>query len=71
MTAKKQPSFQELQAELDAILVRLSDDSTDIDKALTDYHRGTAVLAQLEAQLDTAKNNVTKVVAPKAAKKNL
>ena len=47
----KQPSYQELNDELEAILSRLQDGELTIDEALPAYERGMTVVKQLETLL--------------------
>ncbi len=44
-------SYQELKSELDAVLVELQHEDTDIDKAVELHKQGTKLLEQLDAYL--------------------
>lgn len=58
MATKKTKSYRELQAELDAVLGELQSSELDIDMALDLYRKGNTVLAELEAYLTNAKNEI-------------
>lgn len=57
----KDKTYAELSQELDTILTELQSDDFDIDKAITLYERGIEIAEQLEKQLKTAQNKVTKL----------
>jgi exodeoxyribonuclease VII small subunit len=56
MATKK--SYRELQAELDKVLDEMQSSELDIDKALELYKAGQKVIKDLEAYLQTAKNEI-------------
>lgn len=56
MTNKK--SYRELQDELDEILLQLQSGELDIDKALKLNKAGEKLIAELEAYLAVAKNEI-------------
>ena len=56
MTTKK--TYQQLQAELDAILEQFQSVELDIDKALTLHKEGEKLVAELEEYLKNAKNQI-------------
>lgn len=58
MATKKQPTYKELQAELDNVLAELQSAELDIDKALTLYRRGQQLIVELENYLTHAKNEI-------------
>lgn len=58
MATKKQKSYKELQSELDAVLGELQSAELDIDKALTLFKQGQALIAELEDYLTHAKNEI-------------
>jgi exodeoxyribonuclease VII small subunit len=58
MATKKSKTYHELQAELDAVLQELQSSELDIDKVLTLYRQGEAVLAELDNYLTHAKNEI-------------
>ena len=58
MPSKKQPSYKDLQAELDRVLGELQSSELDIDQALTLYKRGQTLLTELETYLKNAKNEI-------------
>jgi exodeoxyribonuclease VII small subunit len=61
--AKKQsadePGYQQLQAELDAILVRLQAPDVGVDEAVMLYKQGLELAGALEKYLHEAENKVT------------
>ena len=56
MAAKK--SYGELQAELEEVLLQLQSGELDIDQALKLHKQGEALVAELEAYLADAKNEI-------------
>ncbi len=48
---KKQQSYQDLKQALDAILLKLQDENTDIDEAVTLHAEGQKILKELDAYL--------------------
>ena len=65
MTKSKQdsPSYEELRAELDAIMAELVREDLDVDTALKHYQRGLELVNQLEQYLKTAENKVVEFKA--------
>ena len=63
MVTKKPTNYRSLSAELDAILTDLQSGELDIDKAVTQYQRGMAIVEELQKYLKDAQNTVTKVKA--------
>jgi len=59
--SKTKPTYQELKAELDAIMVELQRDDLDVDEALESYKRGLELVKQLQNYLKTAENNLTEL----------
>jgi exodeoxyribonuclease VII small subunit len=67
MTKVQKPvEYQVLSSELDAILLNLQNDSSDIDAALQDYDRGLKIIEQLQHYLKAAKHTVTELQARQA-----
>lgn len=56
MTSKR--TYSELQDELDEILLQLQSGELDIDKALKLHTEGEKLVAELEAYLANAKNEI-------------
>lgn len=54
-------SYQSLSAELDAVLAKLQDPEVKVDDAVKLYEQGARLVAQLEKQLQTAENKLTKL----------
>ncbi len=54
--------FKDIQAALDTVIVQLQSDDLDIDKALELYKQGQKLIKQLENYLQTAKNEITKLI---------
>ena len=63
MTKSKAANYQELQAELDAIMLELQREDLDVDQALKHYQRGLELVQELEAYLKTAENKVKELKA--------
>jgi exodeoxyribonuclease VII small subunit len=63
MATKKQLSYQEQSAELEAILLELQSGDLDIEAAVKQYERGLELIAALEEYLKTAENRVRKLKA--------
>jgi exodeoxyribonuclease VII small subunit len=57
------PSYADLQAELDQILVELQRDDLDVDDALRYYQQGVVLVGQLEQYLKTAQNKIAELQA--------
>lgn len=62
-TSRKQPGYEELRQELDAILDDLQTGALDIDQAVEKYGRGLELVKQLETYLDKAENTVRELKA--------
>lgn len=56
---KTKKTFVQLQAELDGLLLQLQSGDLDIDKALILHKEGEKLVAELEAYLANAKNEIT------------
>lgn len=54
-------TYQELQAELDKIMLKLQADELDVDKAAELYEQGLSVVKQLKVKLAAAENKVTRL----------
>lgn len=59
----KKDNYQELNAELETILEALQHDDIDVDEAMKQYERGLTIVAQLEAYLKSAENNIQELQA--------
>lgn len=66
--AKAEPTYQDLQARLDEILVKLQTDELDADAAVALYEQGLDLVKQLEDKLASAENKVAKLKADSAKK---
>ena len=62
--AKKSISYHELHDELESILLKLQQDTIDIDEALKLFERGQKVVTELQTYLQTAENKITELQAP-------
>lgn len=51
MAHKKEKSYKELKQELDAILVRMQQEDTDIDEAMKLHEQGQAIHKQMDTYL--------------------
>lgn len=60
---KPKPNYEQLRAELDAVLAELQRDELDVDKALEYYQRGLELVRQLEKYLNSAENKVRQLKA--------
>ncbi len=60
---KSDKTYQELQAELDEILLKLQASELDAEEAVKLYESGLAITKQLEAKLASAENKITKLKA--------
>ncbi|MDL2342246.1 MAG: exodeoxyribonuclease VII small subunit [Patescibacteria group bacterium] len=54
----KAVNYQQLKAELDAVLETLQQPDTDVDAAVAGYERGLTLIHQLESYLQTAENHI-------------
>ncbi len=61
--AKPEKSYRELKEELDTVLETLQRDDIDVDDALKAYEQGMSLVKELESQLKSAENKVTKLKA--------
>lgn len=57
------PGYEQLKAELDAILSQLQREDLDVDTALQAYKRGLELVQQLEKHLKNAENQVVELKA--------
>jgi exodeoxyribonuclease VII small subunit len=60
---KAQPTYQDLQSELDSVMLALQKEDLDVDKALEYYQRGLELVKALETYLKTAENSVKELKA--------
>ena len=56
--SKKEPTYEEKVAELEAILRRLDDAETPIDTLAQDVKKGAALIVQLDNKLRDVENQV-------------
>ena len=63
MTQIKKIDYAALQRELDTIVDAMQRVDGDIDASLKNYARGLAIIAELEAYLQTAENSVHELKA--------
>lgn len=61
--AKTQPSYQDMNDELETIIADLQREDTDVDQAVKQYKRGLELIQQLEKHLKTAENTVQELKA--------
>lgn len=54
-------TYNQLQKELDQLMTKLQDDELDIDEAVNTYQAATAIIADMQKYLKTAKNKLSKV----------
>lgn len=59
--ANNKDSYEELTKELEAIVVKLQDEATSIDEALSLYEKGKAITTKLEQYLQSAKNKLVSI----------
>jgi len=59
----KEPDYQALQAELEAITAKLQGGDLGIDEALPAYERGMQLIKELETYLREAQNKITELRA--------
>lgn len=52
------PNYQELKAELEAVMIKLQAEDLDVDEALILYQRGLELVKQLDDYLKTAENTI-------------
>jgi exodeoxyribonuclease VII small subunit len=55
MTTKKAQSYQSLRQQLDKVVAELQQPDVDVDKAIELHKQATALLVELELQLDKTK----------------
>lgn len=60
MTAK-QPDYQTLSQELDAVVVALQQPDIAVDQAVMLYEKGMKLAAQLEKHIEQAENKLEKI----------
>jgi exodeoxyribonuclease VII small subunit len=56
-----QPSYRDLKADLDDVLMRLQSSELDIDEALELFQRGQELVKQLEKYLSQTENTIKKL----------
>ena len=61
MAKSSEPNYQELNAQLEAILSQLENGQLDVDEAIKQYEKGMEIVKELEKYLKTAENKVKKV----------
>lgn len=61
--AKNEPTYEELNSELEQIIAELQRDDTDIDTAVQHYQRGLELVKKLENHLETASNSLEELKA--------
>ncbi|MDL2363360.1 MAG: exodeoxyribonuclease VII small subunit [Patescibacteria group bacterium] len=61
--AKSQPTYEQLNTELEKIVSELQQDTVDIDTAIEHYQRGLQLVKELEVYLENATNNVQELKA--------
>jgi len=59
--AKTAKSYGELMNELDEVMMKLQDDSIDVDLAITLYERGIQLTQQLTDYLTKSENKLTEL----------
>lgn len=57
----QQPTFRELNQQLEEVLGQLQAEDIDVDEALKLHAQGSEILMQLEKRLATAENQVKKL----------
>lgn len=62
MPTKKQPTFEEAMARLEAIVAALEKGDTPLEEALTLFEEGAALMKQCAKALDQAEQKVTKLL---------
>lgn len=65
---QKKIHFQKKQEELETILNELQDGSLSIDDSIKKYHQANKLIDELEAYLQTSKNQITKVIDDRTTK---
>ena len=58
---KAAKSYSELMNELDEVMMKLQDDSIDVDLAITLYERGIQLTQQLTDYLTKSENKLTEL----------
>ena len=62
MPAKKQPTFEEAMARLEAIVAQLEKGDLPLEQALTLFEEGTGLMKQCSKTLDAAEQKVVKLL---------
>jgi exodeoxyribonuclease VII small subunit len=57
----KASTYQELYLELESIVSELQSMDTDLDDTVKKYERGIEIIDELQKQLKTAENRITRV----------
>lgn len=60
MTTKK-TDYQSLNTELNQVLETLQSTDLDVDQAVKSFERGMQLIEELEIQLKSAENKITKI----------
>ncbi|HSX17150.1 MAG TPA: exodeoxyribonuclease VII small subunit [Patescibacteria group bacterium] len=61
MPKKSEPTYQEVNAQLDVVLGRLQQPDIQVDEAVQLYEQGLALAAALEKHLAQAENTIAKL----------
>lgn len=61
VSPKATSNYQQLRSELDELLAWFESDQLDLDQAVKKYERAMVLIAELEAYLKNAENQVTKL----------
>jgi exodeoxyribonuclease VII small subunit len=56
-----EPTYQQLQAQLETLMATLDDDQLDVDAAITTYEQASKIITQLQRHLKNAENKLKKV----------
>ena len=66
--ANKEVNFKVLSAELDKLLLKLQDQNTGLDEAITLFKKGRAIVDALEKYLLKAENTIRSLTNEKSKK---
>jgi exodeoxyribonuclease VII small subunit len=61
-----QPTFRELNEQLETVMVKLQAEDVDVDEALKLHAEGSKLLEQLEKRLASAEHTVAELKSKKA-----
>lgn len=59
--ADKQPTYSELNQQLEEVLVKMQDSDVDVDEALKLHQQGQKLVKQLSDKLNQAENEIKKL----------